>query len=1578
MATQQHPAFESNPSAAGGSLRAAAWQKEDGVLAPRSSANVDFNELKMAAILASQSWKVLGKRKNGSALYAKWQQAKQSIEKNSLILRNLVAAEYKPDADAEVFLANSNVLRQSLEETERAVMNPGELAQVECGDGTSLPRAYAAAVSYLQAVNYEFDEKSFEQYFTTMQETVAFEMVELWQLQVFLQLALLEEVGKSAERFGVAKGFSTAKGPSAASESNEDAVTSSADSSAQAQGTSDHVGVSELVTMLASLRRVKGVDWHELFERINAVEHILRQDPCDAYSQMDFESRDTYRKTIAHLAKRSKATEQEVARKALELAGVLHCSPNERIKDRQSHVGYYLVGDGRKTLQKAIEYRPTLTERMQGFIKHWPDFSYILAIELITLAVLAIAVFAGGVKLSGLVVVAIFLLPAAECAVALVNQFATTLFPAKPLPKLDFSKGVPVEFSTTVVVPTLLTSEAQMTRAVRDLEIRFLANRDRNIHFALLTDPPDAAQQFDDKDKLAGQCAHLIEALNAKYAGQDRGSFFLFHRHRCYNEAEGVWMGWERKRGKLLDFNRLLLSTADNFPVKAGNLSLLRNIKYVITLDSDTQLPRNAAQRLIGAMAHPLNRAVIDTETNTVVDGYGILQPRVDISIHSANRSRFAAIFSSDAGFDIYTRAVSDVYQDLFGEGSFTGKGIYEVSAFQQVLEHRFPCNTILSHDMIEGAYARAGLVSDIEVVDDYPSHMSAFSRRKHRWVRGDWQIIFWLLPRVPDFFGKTVPNPLSVISRWKILDNLRRSLTEFATFVMLLCSWFFFPGKALYWTLATLAVIVLPTYTQLGMSILRAGLGLVTANFWKNFAADFAIAQANLFLRVANLCHQSLVTVDAIVRSVVRMTVTHERLLEWETAAEAEMNAQKKTPVETYLEITPWLSLAVGLALAFLRPESFVVALPLLVLWVLSKPIGQWLNLPPLTEENKMDAQDEALLRQSALRTWRVFREHSTAEENWLVPDTIQEPASLMIHNISTTNLGLLINARLAATDLGFLTVPEFVADTERTFDSVDRLPRLENGQLFNWYDTRTLTALKPRFVSAVDNGNLVCALWTVKQGCLGAINEPIFRAELWRGLRDHLDTIEEVLKAENAEASLLDVIQDLQSRAKALGDSVAAWSEALMSFERDVVALEKKLAANETPSEALWWTHELSLRIVNLENLLYDFAPWLQPQFAKCRPDLGTRLQKLTLESLPRLCNALDRKICRMFEERDITVETRSALQLLRSAITRTTNVSKSVTTRLERVAARADALVKSMDFNFFLDPKKKLLFTGYNAEESRFTPSHYDLMASEARSATFAAIAKGNIPQESWLALGRPLTSYQGEHVMLSWTGTMFEYMMPLLWMRTYPNTLLDDTTQKALRGQQKYAESNSIPWGISEASCAKITPTGHYHYEAFGVPGLAVSRDLSRDLVVSPYSTFLGLLVDVKGAIANIRRMKELGLLGMYGFFEAADFTPSRVQPGNRFEIVRCWLAHHQGMSLMTVANTLCNGSSQRRFHSEPLVAATERLLHEKVLRTTELQESAEEAAKGLEKVANEGARATQEGWSVAPPKLNTAA
>ena len=1523
MGTQQPIQFDPNAALAPFWIKNAPRNRSHGEEAfAVHSGTLQDEQVRSFAQLEAKSWKLTSAKRDTSLLQQKWMQSKEAIETQVQTLKNLVAAGQALHHDSKFFLNEYDLLREAMQGTRKVVEEPSPLMHVALAGSRSLPRAYVSVASYFRGMNYEFDEKTFEEYFTAAQLVAPFEMAELWKLRPFAEVFLLEGIAECVPGL----------------ETTEETQTSLPEDSDDRN--------SRIHNLIFSLRTIANTDWKELFERINIVEKALRTDPSGAYPRMDFESREIYRKTIARMAKRSQSTEQAIAQVAVNLANRGRRTRDEGLAEHQSHVGYYLVGKGRKELEQEIGYRRTISERLQSFVLRWPDFSYILGIELLTFAVIAAAVLGGGLKGSAFAIVALLLLPAAECAVALINQIVTTLFPPNVLPKMDFSEGIPTECTTVVVVPTLLSSEEQMRRAVRDLEIRFLANRDSNLHFALLTDPPDSSQQFDERDKLAPLCAELIDGLNRKYGYEDKGSFFLFHRHRSYNQPEGIWMGWERKRGKLLDFNNLLLGSVDNFPVKSGDLSILRRVKYVITLDLDTQLPRDAARRLVGAMAHPLHKPVVDPETNTVVEGYGILQPRVDISIQSAHRSRLAALFSSDAGFDIYTRAVSDVYQDLFGEGSFTGKGIYEVATFQQVLEHRFPCNTILSHDMIEGAYARAGLVSDIEVIDDYPSHMSAFSRRKHRWVRGDWQILFWLLPRVPDFFGKMVRNPLSIMSRWKILDNLRRSLTEMAMFVMLLCGWLFFPGQALYWTLATLGILALPTFTSFAMAILRAGRNAFTADFWRNFAADFGVALANLFMRIACLCHQSLVTIDAVVRAVVRMMVTHERLLEWETAAEAEERSSKKSPVEIYLEITPWLAFFVGLFLAVDRPESFMVALPLLVLWGVSKPIVQWLSLPAKAPNARMEKKDEQMLRDVALRTWRLFREFSTPEENWLIPDTVQNPASLIVHRISTTNLGLLLNARLAAMDLGFFTLPEFVADTEKSFEAIDRMPRM-NGQLFNWYDTRTLEPVQPRFISSVDNGNLVCCLWTLKQGCLGAVGTPIFPNTLWSGIMDHLEVLEDILQKERWDERLT-LVQRLKQRAKSLGSKLERWAEALPELERDAIILDKALS--HTGGESAWWGHELCLRFTHLEALLQDFAPWLAPQFAKHigeRDVLNiTRSERLSLQSVPRICAALERKLEEVLEHEEAGSEAQAALRLLRSTVARTSEICASLDKRLNTLAQKCEMLAKDLSFTPFYDAKKKALSIGYEVEEQRAAPYFYDLLPSEARAATFVAIAKGEIPQESWLSLERRYTSYAGEHVLLSWTGTMFEYLMPMLWMRTYPNTILDETTQAAVRAQQKFAQSNSIPWGISESSCLKLSVDGRYHYQAFGVPALRINPEKPSDLVVSPYSTFLALMANPTAAVENLRALQELDLLGTYGFYEAADFTPSRVNPGNKCEAVRCWLAHHQGMSLMAVANVLCNSAIQRRFHAEPVVAATERLLHEKAPRTVVLEPTPE--------------------------------
>ena len=932
--------------------------------------------LRSEAAREASKWKPCARTKRGRTLGRKWRKAAGSIREVSSRLRQPAPAGGELSAEAQWFRDNARPLKAALRETRESPKAARNLPRIETEQGARIARAYAAAAGFLRAAGFVFHEHAFSTYFRAVQETIGFfEVGELWALKPMMQLVLLEEIGVVSSELFSSESFS------------------SKERHTPQLGTPREEPVARLPKLIESLRAMGSADWKELLEEVSEVERVLREDPT--YTRMDFESRNLYRGAVQELAARSESSEPEVARRAVALARAAEkeWSSDSQVRERRAHVGYYLLDKGKELLKGQIRYRAPFSKEIQEAILSWPEVFYLVGIELLTFAVIAFLLSGMGARVPFIAgVILLLLLPATESAVGVMNQLTAFLLPPQALPRLDLSNGVPLGLTTMVVVPTLLINEEHVRRMVRDLEIRYLANRDANLYFALLTDPPDSSRPLDDGDDLVVLCSTLVQELNNEYASEGKGSFFLFHRRHVYNPTERTWMGWERKRGKLLDFNNLLRQNSDSFPVKIGDLSVLPRVRYVITLDSDTQLPRGTAHRLIGTLAHPLNRAVVDPVTNTVVEGYGILQPRVGISVHSAGRSRLASIYSGQTAFDIYTRASSDVYQDLFGEGSFTGKGIYEVDVYQRVLAKRFPSNAILSHDLIEGAYARAGLVSDVEVIDDYPSHFTAYSRRKHRWVRGDWQIMLWLLPRVRDYFGRMTPNQLSVISRWKILDNLRRSLIEISTFALLLAGWFFLPGGPERWTVATLVLMLIPAYVQLLLALARLGRVENLAGYLKETGAAFVTGQVNGFFMLAFLSHQTLMTLDAIVRTVVRLAVTRRRLLEWETSAQAETGAGGRTPVDPYLGWTPWLSAVIAAALAEYRPGALPVASPVLVLWACAKPLSQWLNRPLLAGKTAITEEDEAFLRRAALGTWRFFRQFSNAEANWLVPDNVQE----------------------------------------------------------------------------------------------------------------------------------------------------------------------------------------------------------------------------------------------------------------------------------------------------------------------------------------------------------------------------------------------------------------------------------------------------------------------------------------------------------------------------------------------------------------------------------------------------------
>lgn len=1471
--------------------------------------------LRALAREAARSWNILGPGDSHEYFAGSLAAISKKIGRAAERLQSRAAAGAPPSAEGAVFLGHLMVIRAALRECRQALRSKNDLPRVNRSDWKSpVPRVYALATAYLNAADDAVDVGQLTDFVRAIQEESPLQMKELWNLRAYLEFALLDRIAELAD-------------PLQTQSPAQLTVVKSRNSA-------------RLRRSAESLRTVQDLDWKSLFEEVDEVDRILRADPLDAYHHMDFESRDAYRSAVAELAARSDRSEAEVAREAIALAQESRRigGRSGRAKERRIHAGYYLIGAGREALKQRIRYRPGAMERLRSFAVGFPDYFYFVAIEMVALALTIGALSLIDARPVAPWAMLLVLLAVMECAVMVTNTLVTSLLPPKKLPKFDFSKGIPDRCATMVVVPTLLTSETQVRKAVKDLEIRFLGNRDRNLHFAMLTDPPDSKQPYDEKDALAGLCSELIDRLNRTYAAKGGGSFFHFHRSRTFNGGEGVWMGWERKRGKLLQFNRFLMGEEDPFSRKAGNLSILRGIRYAITLDSDTQLPPGSAQRMVGAIAHPLNRAVVDPVSNTVVAGYGILQPRVEISVRSAQHSRLASLFSGETGLDIYTRAVSDVYQDLFGEAIFSGKGIYDIAVFQQVLDHRLPCNSILSHDLIESSYARAGLLSDVEVVDDYPSNFSALNRRRHRWMRGDWQIGPWLLGRVPDAAGRVSRNPISHVSRWKIFDNLRRAVTELAIFTALLYAWFMVPEHAMRWTLVLVGILMLPIYFRLFLGLVNARHDLLSRGVWKSLWHEWASSHARAFFRLAFLFHQAVVELDAAVRTLFRMTITRRHLLEWETAADADSATRGVHVVDKYARASALLSVAIGFSVAVIHPSALLAALPFVALWAALPKISAWLDQPAARRQPPLSAADRALIRGAGLRTWRFFREFSNARENWLIPDLLQETPPRIAHLISTTNLGLLLNARLAAYDLGYISASEFADVTEKTFKAVERMPKC-NGQLYNWYSTHTLQPEGSLFVSTVDNGNLLCSLWTLKEGCREMLTAPLFRPVSWQGIRDHVDLLAEMAESQQG-GELVPAIRDLRQRVASLAEDSPDSFERHVALGIEVAVFAAKLAECPAGGEIRWWAGEIENRAKAMASAMQGFAPWLRPEYARVREqvaiDFIPRLPELSLESCPAAYADLEKALCRLVNCSELPDTTRSSAARLVNDLRQAAALAAEQHERLMRVARAAQSLADGMDFSIFFDKKREMLAIGYDAGEGCISQWHYDLLASEARSAAFGGIAQGTIPQKTWFRLGRFHGTHGRKPLLYSWTGTMFEYLMPCLWTNSHKNSLLERAARAAIRVQRKFAEEKGgIPWGVSECACNEYNPDGHYVYHAFGVPSLALHTDeYSNDVIIAPYATFLALMIEPVAAARNLERMKKLGWLGAYGFYDAADFTPRRVGRGKEHEIVRTWMAHHHGMTLAAISNALCDSAMRRRFHADPRVAAAERVLHEK--------------------------------------------
>jgi cyclic beta-1,2-glucan synthetase len=1456
---------------------------------------IPAERMRVAAHGAVTGWHVTHQPKGKSGFVQRVEAARDALDMLSAELEGLKADPSSgPDPLLEI-RENPRLLRAVVLEAFSVRRKVERLPRVLLPSQGEESRAAALASAYLDAADSRWSPDAFHTFIDEVQQVDPLQLEELWAVPTMLKFLLLEWILTQAD-------------------ARLHAPESSAAGSAEV-----------LRTRIKSMRDIGFAPWASLIEEMAAFEAILQQDPAKAYPRMDFDSREQYRKRVAEIARYSEGTESQVAAAALDMAQKAEQQPfaDERLRTRHTHIGYYLMDKGFSDLARRVAYRPQLIDRLRIGIQRNADDFYIGSIEILTvllIAVILLPLIPNYAIFGGLTVAFLFmLLPVTQGAVDLVNNTVTSLFKARALPKLDFSERIPPEYTTMVAVPTLLINEKQTRELVQELEIRFLANPDPNLHFALLTDLPDSITRPREKDTdtLVDLALQLIKDLNARYASAKNGTFFLLHRHRIFNARQGVWMGWERKRGKLLDLNKLLVGDFDAFPVKAGNLDVLKRVRYIITLDSDTQLPRGAANAMIGAMAHPLNRAIIDPEKRIVTDGYGILQPRVGVSVRSASQSRLASIYSGQTGFDIYTRAISDTYQDLYGEGIFTGKGIYEVATLHAVLDRRFPRNSLLSHDLIEGAYARVGLATDVEVIDDYPSHYSAYTRRKHRWVRGDWQIVQWLLGRVPDESGRYVRNPIPTISRWKIFDNLRRSLVEPLTMILLVAGWLGLPGGALYWTIATLLLMFLPTFVQLIFTMGRA-LASEQQGAMREAFTGFLQGAFITLLNLTFLPHHTMLAIDAIVRSLVRRFITGQRLLEWETAAEAESASRRTTPVDRYLAIIPLATIIIAVIILAFDPKSLVVAAPVLLLWGFSGSIILWLNHAPREQRRKLSPDEDTFLRQHAARIWRYFYQFGGEAHNYLIPDNVEEEELFEAARVSPTNLGLLLNARQAACEFGFLTVPEFAELTHASFETIARLEK-SHGHLYNWYNTQTLDPLKPASVSSVDSGNFAASLYTLRMGALFLLREPLISQRLFDGL----ETYWELLQLH---------IPELKHKGTFAPPDLNAGFDTWIAW---LTENENSLLTDAGPAEgeAAWWIAEVRQRVSALGTTLREYMPWLLPEFKALReiPQLGLREETMfpSLEGAAEFAGQLDSRLSRAWATREDEANVFVGEQL-RTMLPRAREKLYSLAQSLRVVSDEAYRLADDMDFAFLLQKGRMLLSIGYDIEPKKVHPACYDLLASEARIAAFVAIAKGDIPQQVWFKMGRTHTMAYGRSVLISWTGTMFEYLMPSLWMQSYPDTLVSRTLAATVQVQRAFAREHRIPWGISECGYAARTGDGHYHYQAFGIPQIAMKWDATAGPVVSPYSTFLALGIDAAEALRNLKRMSGHGWVGAYGFYEAIDYSQSMRDP----QLVREWMAHHQGMSLLAILNLLDEDKTKQWFHANPELQATELLLHEK--------------------------------------------
>ena len=1116
---------------------------------------------------------------------------------------------------------------------------------------------------------------------------------------------------------------------------------------------------------IISIKNINRINMIEIFEKINGVEEILKKDPVNVYSKMDYKTRIYYRNKLKEISKKTKISEIYIARKCLELSSMEYEKSNMDSNNKKAHVGYYLIADGEPKLLEILQNKKVPRQNNMHKAK-----KYITALAVVTIAFAGVYGLYINTQINNIVlslILSILLLIPIETIFTQIAQYILGKTKnTKIIPKLDFRNGIPEQNATFVVIPTIIKNGKRVEELMHKLEVYYIANKSDNIYFALLGDCSTSSNEeegFDEEVINTGK--KMVDILNKKYPDEKFTKFNFIYRKRMWNEGEEAYLGWERKRGLLNQFNEYILGNISN-PFKTNtitNLASMPPIKYIITLDADTDLVLNSAKELIGAMAHILNKPELNKSEDLVIAGHALIQPRIGIDLMSSIKSLYTKIYAGAGGVDVYANAISDIYQDNFEEGIFTGKGIYDLKIFSKILNNEIPENTILSHDLLEGSYLRCGLATDIMLMDGYPVGYNSSKSRLHRWIRGDWQIIIWLKDKIKNKRGEIKNNPLNILSKYKIFDNLVRSLLEVSSVLtiiyMCILDYFY---KIKIWPIITTVLIAVLTPTVIDVInkiVFKREGEKRQKTFNKTLSGINASLLRGLFT-LATLPDKAYMSANAICKTLYRLKVSKKHMLEWVTAEEAEKMA-KKDIKSYYINMAPNIILGIlGVLYIFINAKNPFSALIFVIslLWLIAPAIMCYISKEIVVNNKKelLVDKDKQYVLEVGKRTWQFFKDYLVKENNYLPPDNYQEDRKpKAIKRTSSTNIGLALLAVISSYDLGYETQKNTLELLNKMIDTIYNLQKW-NGHLYNWYNIETLEPLRPRYISSVDSGNLVGYLYVVKQFLIQ------------NGQKD-----------------------------------------------------------------------------------------------------------------------------------------------------------------------TRIDELIEHTDFTKLYNEKMQLFSVGYNVEENMLTDSYYDLLASEARQTSLVAIAKKDIEQKHWYNLSRTLTVLNKYKGLISWSGTAFEYLMPNINIPKYPGSLLDESCKFLIMSQKEYNKKLKIPWGISESAFNLKDLNNNYQYKAFGIPWLGLKRGLADEIVVAPYASMMAIIDEPIEVLKNLKQLEKLGMYNKYGFYESIDYTPTRLRKNETKAIVKTYMAHHQGLILLSINNLMNNNIVQKRFVQNPEIEAVDILLQERM-------------------------------------------